>query len=642
VSATKGAVSSSQSFTYDNLGRRLSVTSSIQNPGSSIRTVSTRTYGYDAAGQRISQAVQYSSTPPLQHSISYSYDQYGQLTNAYKTKNGTPQKDYRYAYSYDKIGNRLAETRNAFSLSFSHNTLNQMTSRNWTGGLTVQGRATPGADVQSVDVNAQQAALDSDGTYLVESTPVNPGAHNVITAVNKDKPLPPQGSPATANTKSIKWEKVAVEPRQIAFGYDPCGNMTSDGVRSYSWDADNRLISVSDLSHKSDYQYDGLNRKVRTTEYVKQSGIWNPVSSIQYVYDGWNCVAELAVTPGPTFTLTKSYTWGIDLSGTLSGAGGVGGLLSATTHCSPLTTYWFAYDGNGDVVNLIDMSSGAISAHYEYDPFGRLVCKEGSYADGNEYRFSTKRYCAMWSLYDYGYRHYSPDLGRWISRDPHGITQFANLYDYTANAPLLKTDYLGLQVTIPGANGEMGRVMAGFIADVIHLDDKCTPNDVEYKGESLVLGYPFEPVDREKAFAAAEALETLDTADLGATTALEGAKKGGVAAINSIASGSYRVTILKTYIYMVTGKSSSCFSLFTRIRTRYCTDRYVIFPTWRYDWSDWSEPSEWRGSKKGIGGDNIYSTKSEAENDVSSCLNDQIEEEKAAAEQRIQQILNEE
>lgn len=33
-------------------------------------------------------------------------------------------------------------------------------------------------------------------------------------------------------------------------------------------------------------------------------------------------------------------------------------------------------------------------------------------------RFSTKYYDAKADLYYYGYRYYSPSLGRWISRDP--------------------------------------------------------------------------------------------------------------------------------------------------------------------------------------------------------------------------------
>jgi len=91
------------------------------------------------------------------------------------------------------------------------------------------------------------------------------------------------------------------------------------------------------------------------------------------------------------------------------------------------------------------MDTGAISAHYEYDPFGRLVCKEGSYADENEYRFSTKRYCSKWGLYDYGYRHYSPDLGRWMSRDPIGEQDGPNIYCFNASASD-GVDNLGLVV----------------------------------------------------------------------------------------------------------------------------------------------------------------------------------------------------
>jgi len=62
IESVKGVCASGtyeQSFTYDSLGRRLSVTSGIQHPGSSVQTLSTRTYGYNAAGHRVSQDIQY-------------------------------------------------------------------------------------------------------------------------------------------------------------------------------------------------------------------------------------------------------------------------------------------------------------------------------------------------------------------------------------------------------------------------------------------------------------------------------------------------------------------------------------------------------------------------------------------------------
>ena len=43
---------------------------------------------------------------------------------------------------------------------------------------------------------------------------------------------------------------------------------------------------------------------------------------------------------------------------------------------------YFCYDGNGNVGQIID-DSGAILAHYEYDPFGQLVYSSGDLKDDN-------------------------------------------------------------------------------------------------------------------------------------------------------------------------------------------------------------------------------------------------------------------
>ncbi len=44
----------------------------------------------------------------------------------------------------------------------------------------------------------------------------------------------------------------------------------------------------------------------------------------------------------------------------------------------------------------------------------------------------------------YGYRYYNPDLGRWVNRDPIGARGGLNFYAFTANAPLVGVDILGL------------------------------------------------------------------------------------------------------------------------------------------------------------------------------------------------------
>ena len=50
----------------------------------------------------------------------------------------------------------------------------------------------------------------------------------------------------------------------------------------------------------------------------------------------------------------------------------------------------------------------------------------------------------------YNYRHYSPALGRWLSRDPIEEQGGVNLYAFTSNAPIVQIDILGEIVPAPG------------------------------------------------------------------------------------------------------------------------------------------------------------------------------------------------
>jgi RHS repeat-associated protein len=136
---------------------------------------------------------------------------------------------------------------------------------------------------------------------------------------------------------------------------------------------------------------------------------------VKFVYDGWNLLAELNATNN---NIARSYLWGNDLSGTIQGAGGVGGLLfirdvpSAIGYCAP------AFDGNGNVAALVSMSGGTNCATYEYGPFGEVLRATGPMAKANPFRFSTKYQDDETDLLYYGYRYYNASTGSWISRDP--------------------------------------------------------------------------------------------------------------------------------------------------------------------------------------------------------------------------------
>ena len=60
-----------------------------------------------------------------------------------------------------------------------------------------------------------------------------------------------------------------------------------------------------------------------------------------------------------------------------------------------------------------------------------------------DFRFSTKRYDEGSGLSYYGYRFYSPLLGRWLTRDPIGELGGANLYAFVNNDPVNRVDTVG-------------------------------------------------------------------------------------------------------------------------------------------------------------------------------------------------------
>jgi RHS repeat-associated protein len=145
--------------------------------------------------------------------------------------------------------------------------------------------------------------------------------------------------------------------------------------------------------------------------------------------------------------LVRSYVWGLDLSGTMDGAGGVGGLLWVTLHTASgpaAGTHFVAYDGNGNIVALSGASDGSETARYEYGPFGEPIRVTGSAAAQNPFWFSTKRTDNTTDLVLYEYRAYSPTLGRWLSRDPLGELGGLSLYGFSLNDPVDYVDKLGM------------------------------------------------------------------------------------------------------------------------------------------------------------------------------------------------------
>ena len=241
-----------------------------------------------------------------------------------------------------------------------------------------------------------------------------------------------------------------------SYDYDDDGNLTSDGRLTYTWDAENRLTRMESHAavpviarRKLAFAYDAMGRRIRkTTWYGTSDGTWQLRQDIRFLHElgGWNILAEIFGDG----KLLRTYTWGTDLSGNLSGAGGVGGLLFTKIHGDG-SMHANGMDLNGNVSLLVSTSTGHATATYEYGPFGEPLRQSGEYASLNLFRFSTKYTDDETGLLDYGHRYYDPLTGRWPSRDPIGEVGGINLYGMVANDPVNRWDLLGM-VTLQEAH----------------------------------------------------------------------------------------------------------------------------------------------------------------------------------------------
>ena len=87
-------------------------------------------------------------------------------------------------------------------------------------------------------------------------------------------------------------------------------------------------------------------------------------------------------------------------------------------------------------------NSGSVLGQLAYDPFGRPSQLQGSYVP--DFGFDEYYLHARSGLNLTLHRAYSPQMSRWLNRDPLGERAAVNLYDYVSNKPIDRTDPTGM------------------------------------------------------------------------------------------------------------------------------------------------------------------------------------------------------
>jgi RHS repeat-associated protein len=336
-------------------------------------------------------------------------------------------------------------------VSYETNSLNQYTTitNPDPGKRTVRGQIKAAADLDARSragnsVDSPQAITrtgtgeNQQFTTTTEAETISGPAWRKVTIEGKRTGAGKSGGDITVRKEAGFYFPPATEVPN----YDADGNLLQDGRWDYEWDGENRLKSQQTSAtayangvpgQRLDYTYDGQSRRVRKVvkEWNAAAGAFTITADTWFIYDGWNLIAELEGGATGPVALQATHAWGLDLSGTTTGAGGVGGLvftkLYSTTQTTannsqPLQTSLLApcYDGNGNILAYCDATTAQVQGRYEYDPFGKLLLREEHprIAGRLSHLFSTKYFDAETGLSYYGFRYYSPELGRWINRDP--------------------------------------------------------------------------------------------------------------------------------------------------------------------------------------------------------------------------------
>ena len=419
---------------YDNLGR---------STGFELEDSYAVSYGYDAQGRfqsvnwRMGEetgrtAYHYREQSDLLAgmesgnglSVHYEYEHHRDVKTAV-TNRYEDRLISRYTYGYDPLGRRI-NARNSGE-AFDEEGF-------WLYGYNDRNEVTSASRFVGSDLK-DQTRLQSGWERVYRYDPIG---NRIESVEGKER--------AGYRTNALnQYEAISHAQRvEESLAYDVDGNLVEDGRFRYRWNAESRLVAVDPKAivpgaKRLEFGYDYLGRRFIKKVFVFDGTQFMPSETIHFVYDGWNMIRETKTNE--TTSVDRFYVWGLDLSRSLQGAGGVGGLL-ATSDGSAIHAYLF--DGNGNVGQLFEAGEGSVEAHYGYDPFGKINPFTTKVSLDSIYRFSTKYFDKEIGQLYYGYRYYDSQFGKWINIDPIGERGGANLYGFVRNFPLSYVDQLGL------------------------------------------------------------------------------------------------------------------------------------------------------------------------------------------------------
>jgi YD repeat-containing protein len=207
-------------------------------------------YTYDAEGKVRTWRQELGANAPV--IWEYGYDAADQLVAALKRTNDLQTVLRRHYYAYDAAGNRTAEQIDDNVVKFSYDNLNRLVAQQAGGPIKFVGTTSEPANVTVAGIPAVSSA---DNVF--SASPSLASGANTVSIVATD----PNGNATT------KQYQLTLSGTPRTFNYDANGNMISDGVRTYEWNARNQLHSMSSSGGQYGFTYDAKGRRQSYTGY---------------------------------------------------------------------------------------------------------------------------------------------------------------------------------------------------------------------------------------------------------------------------------------------------------------------------------------------------------------------------------------
>jgi len=339
-------------------------------------------------------------------------------TNYIRGVSGYPG-DTSTAPAYVRTVTQQANNQTLWTYTLTHSPLGQLIGESGTGlggnteslSYSYDGRGRLASSTTNYAIGGVTPNLTGIYSYDLANN-INGGAGWTYDSRNRITSAPAQGGLAGLTSVS----------------YDASGNMTAANGMTLTYDAKNRLSSVSGTPYGTvTFTYDFIGRRASKTVGLVTT---------DFVYDGYKLIAEVNASTG---AVTRSYTWGP---------------LGVIGDCAGGVSRYYLYDGQGNVRTILD-SGYNVQARGAYTPYGAPAApslqpntpfawngRSGAYTDVET------------GLILMGARYYAPSVGRFIQADPSGFTAgLDSLHNYCKGDPINLFD----------ASGRSGDSLGGWL-----------------------------------------------------------------------------------------------------------------------------------------------------------------------------------